>query len=328
MGIEALNKFKQYQLALGRSGHTVPAYTAEIKAFGKFLESRDLVWTKAGKAEVRAFLFDLKGRGLSNSSISRHLSSLRAFYRWLIREGESDWNPAASVVGPKLPRKQALFFTEREAEILLEDEPVKRDTLEGEATKEASTPLESNAAVALEARAQAVLELIYSTGLRVGELVGLDTTDVDFKASRILVRQGKGGKDRLVPFGEPAAMALQAWLECRGELAVPIDLAALFWGRRGRRLGDREVRRFLTTRLDRQGLDRRYSPHSLRHSFATHLLSAGADLSAIGEMLGHSSLATTERYTHLDLEGLRRTYSKAHPRAKESCNKNQEDSDT
>ena len=323
MYIEALEKFKKYQVSLGRSVHTVRAYTSEIKAFGEFLERRNLAWTEAGKAEVRAFLFDLKGRKLTNSSISRHLSSLRAFYRWLIREGDSDWNPAASVVGPKLPRNQALFFTEREAEILLEDEPVKREAQEGEAAQE--PPVENSKSSILEVRAQAVLELIYSTGLRVGELVRLDITDVDFRASRLLVRLGKGGKDRLVPFGEPAAMALQAWLECRAEIAVDPD--ALFLGRRGGRLGDREVRRFLTTRLNRQGLDQRYSPHSLRHSFATHLLSAGADLSAIGEMLGHSSLATTERYTHLDLDGLRRTYSKAHPRAKEGCNANPEDSD-
>jgi integrase/recombinase XerC len=173
----------------------------------------------------------------------------------------------------------------------------------------------------LSQRDQAVFELVYSTGLRVGELVALNLDAVDLKNLTVLVRRGKGGKDRLVPFGQPAAEALKAWLILRPELLDPKKddgQLALFLGRRGGRLNDREVRRVLEARLDNRGLDRRYSPHSLRHSFATHLLSAGADLKAIQEMLGHSSLATTERYTHLDLDRLRQVYRQAHPRAKES----------
>lgn len=182
------------------------------------------------------------------------------------------------------------------------------------------------AADPVAARDQAVLELAYSTGLRVGELVALDVKDVDFSASRVLVRHGKGAKDRLVPMGIPAAEALRAWLEKRGHLAVkgaslksgPVK--ALFLGSRGGRLNDREVRRILDKRLLETGLDSALSPHGLRHSFASHLLAAGADLKSIQEMLGHSSLAATERYTHLDLDKLRQAY-RAHPRARADSQK-------
>ena len=294
--------FEKYLGALGRSTHTVRAYGSEVRDFGQFLKTREVSWETTGKAEIRAYLFELKGRGLNNASISRSLSSLRAFYRWLVREGVMDHNPAASVAGPKLPKKQALFLTERETETLLDSE---------ETEPESDNPIAR--------RDQAVFELIYSAGLRVGELVRLNQGDIDFKSSAIMVRLGKGGKDRLVPFGRPAAEALEAWLAVRNGLADPkISGEALFLGRRGKRLGDREVRRVMEARLDSRGLDGHYSPHSLRHSFATHLLSAGADLKAIQEMLGHSSLATTERYTHLDLERLRRVYRDAHPRARES----------
>lgn len=301
---ETIISFEKYLGALGRSAHTVRAYGVEVRDFGRFLESQKGSFTAAGKAEIRAFLFLLKGRGLNNTSISRALSSLRAFYRWLVRDGQMDHNPAASVSGPKLGKKQALFLTERETADLLE-----------------SSPPRLRPGDPLLKRDQAVLELIYSTGLRVSEVVGLDLGDVDVSGAKVMVRRGKGGKDRLVPFGGPAIEALEDWLAVRGQLVVAgVSGPSLFLGRRGKRLGDREVRRALGARLASGGLDSSYSPHSLRHSFATHLLSAGADLKAIQEMLGHSSLATTERYTHLDLERLRRVYRAAHPRAKEDHN--------
>ncbi|MDL2226770.1 tyrosine recombinase XerC [Deltaproteobacteria bacterium OttesenSCG-928-M10] len=295
----SIDKFQQYLTgALGRSPHTVRAYVSEVGEFAAFLEKRGQNLGAAAQAEIRAFLFELKGAGRSNVAIARVLSSLRAFYRWLIREGEADVNPAASVAAPKLPKKQSRFLTERETESLLDEEEIEDGPL--------------------RRRNQAVFELIYSTGLRVGELVNLDLADIDLKALKLLVRLGKGGKDRQVPFGRPAAQAVGAWLELRGGWVVPGKSGeALFLGCRGGRLSDREVRRVLTARLSARGLDGALSPHSLRHSFATHLLSAGADLKAIQEMLGHSSLATTERYTHLDLAQLRRAYREAHPRARE-----------
>ena len=299
---DTVDRFEKYlEAALGRSPHTVKAYGSEVREYLNFLKARGREICSANKADIRAFLFELKGRGLTNVSLSRALSSLRAFYRWQVKEGNMDHNPAASVVGPKLPKKQSLFLTELEAQSLLDQEPER-----GNRSTEAE-----------RLRDQAVFELVYSSGLRVGELVGLDLGDVNLSSFAIMVRQGKGGKDRLVPFGAPAAEALQSWLAARpGLVRAQSKTKALFLGRRGGRLNDRQVRRVLDARLTERGLDSRFSPHSLRHSFATHLLAAGADLKAIQEMLGHSSLATTERYTHLDLERLRRVYRQAHPRAK------------
>jgi integrase/recombinase XerC len=289
-------RFEEYLAGvLARSANTVRAYGAELRRFGLFLKGRKKSFREAGKADIRAFVFDLKA-SRQNVSISRTLSALRAFYRWQIREGEVETNPAASVAGPKLPQKQSLFLTERETALLLDEPAAEGDTL--------------------AARDKAVFELIYSAGLRVGELVGLNVDDADLNRLTLLVRQGKGNKDRVVPFGAVAEKALRTWLLMRPRLENR-EKKALFLGRRGGRLSDREVRRVLDKKLAALGLDAHFSPHSLRHSFATHLLSAGADLKAIQEMLGHASLATTQRYTHLDLEGLRKAYRNAHPRAKE-----------
>ncbi|MDR3038209.1 MAG: tyrosine-type recombinase/integrase, partial [Candidatus Adiutrix sp.] len=257
-GSDLVERFEAHLAGLqGRSPRTVRAYGGEVRALAAFLAGRGLELAGAGKAEVRAFIFELKGRGLAASSIGRALAGLRSFYRWRLKEGETDFNPAAQVAGPKTSRDQALFrvLTEREAEILLtppagaaEDDPVTW-------------------------RDQALFELAYSAGLRVGELVGLDLEHLDLNRLVVTVRRGKGGKDRLAPFGRPAAEALAAYLAVRGRLAVPDRSGrALFLGRRGRRLSDREVRRALAARLAAAGLDRGFSPHSLRHSFATHLL--------------------------------------------------------
>ncbi|KXS55801.1 MAG: hypothetical protein AMR96_06200 [Candidatus Adiutrix intracellularis] len=297
--MEEITRFEAYLKAvLGRSPHTVRAYSREVRRFVAFLTIRGQTPGTAGKNEIRAFMFEIKA-SLDNISVGRALASLRAFYRWRIKEGVANFNPAVSISAPKCPKKQALFLTERETETMLDqsespgDDPVKL-------------------------RNQALFELAYSTGLRVGELVRLDLGDLDWPAGLLTVRRGKGGSDRRVPFGEPAAESLRLYLATRNHLVIPTASdQALFLGRRGRRLNDRVVRRALTARLAAAGLDIRFSPHSLRHSFATHLLSAGADLKAIGEMLGHSTLATTERYTHLDLERLRRVYRGAHPRARE-----------
>lgn len=298
--MEEITRFEAYLKAvLGRSPHTVRAYSREVRRFVAFLTIRGQNPSTAGKNEIRAFMFEIKA-SLDNVSVGRALAGLRAFYRWRIKEGEANFNPAVSISAPKRPKKQALFLTERETETMLDQ------------------TTESPGDDPVERRNQALFELAYSTGLRVGELVRLDLDDLDWPAGLLTVRRGKGGSDRRVPFGEPAAESLRLYLATRPHLVIPTASdQALFLGRRGKRLNDRVVRRALTARLAATGLDIRFSPHSLRHSFATHLLSAGADLKAIGEMLGHSSLATTERYTHLDLERLRRVYRAAHPRAQE-----------
>ncbi len=247
---QAAARFEKYlQAVLGRSPHTVKAYGQEVREFGRFLAARGKSWPEADKAEIRAFLFELKDRGLGNPSLARALSSLRAFFHWLIREGEISVNPAASVAGPKVGKKQSLFLTERETEILLAGP---------EETDEADEPDDITAR-----RNTAVFELIYASGLRVGELVALDLNDLDLTAGVVRVRRGKGGKDRLVPFGQPAAEALKAWLAVREGWFKPyLSGQALFLGRRGGRINDRQVRRVLAERLQARGLDPRFSPHS------------------------------------------------------------------
>jgi integrase/recombinase XerC len=232
------------------------------------------------------------------ASIARTLSAMRTFHAWLAKKDPTATDPLAAVKGPKVPKSRPLLLSEAEAAKLL-DAPGRTRKGDPEA-----------------ARDQAVLELAYSSGLRVGELSGLDVGDVDLAAPRVLVRRGKGAKDRLVPMGPPAAAAIKRWLALRDRLcpAAPSS-RALFLGCRGGRLDPRVIRRILAKRLALAGLDPSLGPHGLRHSFASHLLAGGADLRSIQEMLGHASLASTERYTHLDLDKLRRAY-RAHPRAR------------
>ncbi|MDR1545641.1 MAG: tyrosine-type recombinase/integrase [Deltaproteobacteria bacterium] len=285
------------------SPHTVRAYLGDLRLWAAFLEKRGLAPLKVGRHDVRAFILLLRTTR-ANVSIARALSTLRTFYDLQVDEGRLTSNPAKSVAGPKRPKKTAPFMTELEVVELLDG---------------SSAPSDAPAPAELAAeRDQAILELAYSSGLRVSELAALDLSDLDLRRGQVLVRGGKGGKDRLTPLGRPAAEALRRWLDRRGAwlgraagarpAKPPEPGPALFLGRRGGRLCDREIRRIFDRRLAQAGLDGRFSPHSLRHSFATHLLSAGADLRAIQELLGHARLTATERYTHVDLEALRRAY--------------------
>jgi integrase/recombinase XerC len=290
---EALNIFFNYLIAVkARSRHTLTAYQNDLERFNKFLEKNSVSYDQADKNLVRSFIFELRSDH-DNNSIARSLSALKSFYSFLVKEKILANNPAFSVKAPKTALKQPKFLTPREASELLDND------MEGD----------------LAARDSCILEVAYSTGLRVSELVSLDLTDLDLKSQQVLVRQGKGAKDRLVPIGIPAIKALELWYDKRKILLTPKSGQALFLGRRGSRLADREVRRILIRRLLEAGLDNQRSPHSLRHSFATHLLSNGADLKAIQEMLGHVSLSTTQRYTHIDLAALKKAYQ-VHPRAK------------
>ncbi|MDR1607753.1 MAG: tyrosine-type recombinase/integrase [Deltaproteobacteria bacterium] len=291
-----LAKFLGSLGASQRSPHTLRAYAGDLGQFALSLGSASFL--TAGQAQIRSFVFSLRG-SRANAAIGRALSALNSFYAWLIAEGQLEHNPAQSVQRPKTPKKKPLFLTPREVLELLESV----QDQEGEPHW---------------LRDQAALELLYSAGLRVGELVALDISDLDLTQGRVLVRQGKGAKDRLVPVGLPAIEALKKYLAPRAlDLKARANkkaISPLFLGSRGQRLGDREVRRLLDRRLALAGLDNRYHPHSLRHSFATHLLSNGADLRAIQEMLGHQSLEATQLYAHLDLGALKQAYQ-AHPRA-------------
>ena len=291
-------------LAEGRrlSPHTVRAYGGDLARFADFLE-RDYWNVEAGSltaadlarvdgAAVRAYLARL-ARDHERTTQGRALSALRTFFRWAMRVGEAAGDPAAAVRTPKAPKRLPRHLRPGEVEELLEaasgDEPA-------------------------ASRDRALLELLYATGLRVAELVALDWSDVDLKG-RVLRALGKGGKERMVPFGRPAAEALRVWRERRASLPDP-EGVALFVNLRGGRLTDRSVRRIVDDRVAATAAARGVHPHTLRHTFATHLLERGADLRAIQELLGHASLATTQRYTHVDLERLQSVYRESHPRAR------------
>jgi integrase/recombinase XerC len=301
-----------------RRPNTLIAYARELRGYAAFLAARGTGLHEAGKIHLRTYVLELRSR-LDNSSIARALSAIKSFGAWLVREGRSGWSPASAVKRPKLAKRQPRFLSVAEAKDLLDADP-SRSAASGSAAppREARKPGPRAAAPLHAARDQAVLELAYSSGLRVGELSALDLGDLNLSEGWVYVRSGKGAKDRAVPVGLPAADAARAWLKVRSAMFLGLDPSrrpeALFLGARGGRLPDREIRRILRKRLALAGLDVGYSPHSLRHSFATHLLESGADLKAIKDMLGHSSLSTTERYTHLDLGSLRRAY-RAHPRA-------------
>jgi integrase/recombinase XerC len=275
------------------SAHTRRAYEQDLSQLVCFLEK------ELGRAPrpdeidhllVRAFLAHLYQRGLSKTSTARKLASLRTFFRYLCREGVLARNPARALLSPKLDRRIPAHLGEKEIDAIL-DRPVESDA---------------------DRRDRAILELLYGAGIRCGELVGLDLGEVDLESRMVRVR-GKGDKERIVPFGRRAADALREYLSAR-DRARP-RCSALFLNARGTRLTDRSVRRLLAARIRKLALASRVSPHTLRHSFATHLLERGADLRAIQELLGHSSLSTTQRYTHVHMRHILRIYSQTHPRA-------------
>jgi integrase/recombinase XerC len=280
------------------SARTVEAYGRDLGQLGAFLRERSGV-ERATLGEVD--LYVLRGwlaalaRASGASTVARKVAAVRSFFRFLERRGWVESNPAAELETPKVRRPLPTFLSVEEAHEVVE--------VAGASTAEG-------------ARDRALLELLYGSGVRVGELAGLDLGDVD--ASRGLVRvRGKGDKERLVPAGPPALAALGAWLGRRGELTRPgRPTRALFLGARGRRLGVRRVQE-IVRRYGALGAGRPdLHPHALRHTCATHLLEGGADLRAIQEILGHASLSTTQRYTHVSVDALVRVYDRAHPFAR------------
>ncbi|KGM14148.1 recombinase XerC [Cellulomonas bogoriensis 69B4 = DSM 16987] len=278
--------------ACGASEHTVRAYVGDVRHLFAHAREHGTAWREVGLADLRAWLSAMVVARLSRATIARRGAAVRRFYRWAAVEGLVQDDPAVRLV-TAAPRS-ALPVT---AEV---DQA--REFLEAGADR-----ADSGDPVPL--RDHAVLELLYAAGLRVGELVGADVDDVDLDQRLVKVR-GKGGKERMVPFGLPAATALSRWLgEGRPHLARECSGPALFLGVRGRRLDQRQVRDVV--HRGASGL----APHSLRHSAATHLLQGGSDLRSVQEILGHSSLATTQRYTHVTADRLRSSYAQAHPRA-------------
>jgi integrase/recombinase XerC len=272
------------------SPHTLRSYTRDLTDFLKFIDKKP---KDIDNLDIRSFLASLHHSRLKKSSISRKLASIRSFFKFLHREGYVKKNPAKLVSSPKLPKELPRFLSIDEVFYLMESP-------QGDSFK--------------PSRDKAILELLYSSGLRVSELTSLDMSDLDIKESLIRAK-GKGRKERILPIGQKAMEALQNYLPER--MSLKRKTAALFLNARGGRLTQRSVRRILLYYSRMINLDGDLSPHTLRHTFATHLLHEGADLRSIQELLGHSSLSTTQRYTHVDISYLTEVYDKAHPLAKE-----------
>ncbi len=285
------------------SPHTLRAYRRDLERFLSFL-ANELLERPIGQirpddvdaSSVRAFVAALHRDGLAKTSQGRALASVRGVFRFACLEGSLTASPAAAVRTPKQEQHLPRHLRPGEVENLLEaadgDDPA-------------------------SLRDRALLELLYATGLRVGELVSLDWNDLDLPG-RVLRVVGKGGKERMIPFGRPAAEALRRWLAVWEQVAAPgrSGEEPVFLNLRGGRLSDRSVRRFIDRYVEKSALAAGVHPHTLRHTFATHLLEGGADLRAIQELLGHSSLATTQRYTHLEVERLLSVYRDSHPRSR------------
>jgi integrase/recombinase XerC len=299
MNISHLTDFKEWlTVDRGYSMHTVDGYLRDISSFFRSIEEggQDEEITPSLVQQFLASLYSCN----SSASIARKMSSLRTFFRFCIRQGYMTDNPMTGLAGPKLARHIPVFFTVDEIFSLLE-EPGKQDSFQH--------------------RDRAIMELIYSTGMRVAELVSRNLTDLDFATGMVRV-QGKGSKERIVPFGNPAADAVQQWLQDRSSLIADRirrghepEKEALFLNNRGSRLTSRSVERLIAAYGVRAGIGVRVTPHALRHSFATHLLEMGLDLRSIQELLGHVSLSTTQKYIHLNLEQLTAVYDQAHPAA-------------
>ncbi|HZO81378.1 MAG TPA: tyrosine recombinase XerC [Candidatus Binataceae bacterium] len=299
-----LAEIEAFAAALGKASraadHTVVSYRHDLGDFRRFLVERGAALRAGGEEidpaaitadHIRAYLSDAMKR-LRRSSVQRRLFAIKAFFRW--RENVADApSPARALRSPRVPRRLPSILPEDDVRRLLEADDGNR----------------SPAAL----RDRAILETLYSCGLRVSELVGLNWRDIDEDVGMVMVRSGKGNKDRLVPIGEPALEALRTWRR-----AMPVAWehdGPVITNLRGGRLTTRAVENILARRIVRVGLDASITPHGLRHCFATHLLNAGADLRSIQEMLGHTSLATTQRYTHVSVNHLKEVYRRAHPRA-------------
>lgn len=287
-----IDKYLLYlKVERGASGHTIINYSEDLKTFNGFLEDLKIKLEDVDYLTLRRFLAHLKSKEFAKRTIARRLSSIRSFFKFLYREGHIKSNPAASISTPKLEKKLPIFLSESEISKLLD------------------TPSDNDES---SLRDKAILETLYSTGMRVSELVGLGGSDIDFIGGVIKVR-GKGKRERLAPVGDKALRVIRSYLAKR---CKPLEKEnAIFLNKYGKRLTDRSVRRILDKYIHIASLREGISPHSLRHSFATHLLNRGADLRSVQELLGHLNLSTTQIYTHVTTENLKKVYDKTHPRA-------------
>jgi integrase/recombinase XerC len=275
------------------SPHTVRSYQSDLEQLSAFLGNKEL--STVDHQTLRRFIARLMQDDVKKSSIARKLSAIRSFFRYLNREGLLTNNPARLVATPRRDKRLPAVLTADDALRLMNSPSSKKP--------------EDHAGML---RDRAVLETLYSTGIRASELIGMNREDIDRNDSLVRIR-GKGRKERIVPIGSKALEAIDAYL---GFLIRSPEITAVFIGPSGKRLTARTVQRILENHRKQLGLQQKASPHTLRHSFATHLLESGADLRAIQELLGHASLSTTQRYTHVNLDSLMEVYDKAHPKAR------------
>jgi integrase/recombinase XerC len=284
----------------GYSPATLRSYGTDLEQFQDFLKGRKLDLDQPdhiARDDVRGFMADLHRRRVTKTTVARKLSSVRAFFRFLARKRISGHDPTAGVRNPKQDKVHPRGLNVDQAIGMME----------------AAVPPDPEGL-----RNLALAELLYGSGLRISEAVGLDVFDVDSGVVRVM---GKGGKERMVPLTSKAGERVRRWLEQRQSFKPVSGERALFIGKRGSRLNRREANRILNRLAEIAGIPREVHAHMLRHSFATHMLEAGADLRSVQELLGHARLSTTQRYTHLDLQQLMKVYDKAHPRSKEGKKK-------
>lgn len=285
------------------SKHTLKAYMSDVEEFNNFLQESDI--TKKGDTiinvepeTIRSYLSYLYREKVKKVTVNRKVSSLRSFYKYLLRAGKVKNNPAEMVHTPKIEKYMPTFLSVDETFQLLGDQG--DHTVSG-------------------LRDSAMLELFYSSGLRLSELAGLNVTDLDFRQALVKLR-GKGKKERIVPVGKQALQAINEYLKKTTDVRKNCDddlfKNPLFLNTRGKRITARSIARIVDAMTVKSGIGRKISPHALRHTFATHLLNAGADLRSIQELLGHESLSTTQKYTAVNVNRMMEVYDKAHPRAK------------
>ena len=286
-----IDKFINYlDVEKNSSPHTILNYRIDLRSFAQFIGEKDVA--SIDHLTLRKFLAEMRAKNYSKRTIARKLACLRSFFRFLYREGHIKTNPITAISTPKLDKKLPIVLDEAKVARLVQSPS--QDDISG-------------------LRDRAILETLYSAGIRVSELVGLDVRNVDL-ISEVIKVLGKGSKERMVPIGSPAVSAIRNYLDKRDGASVK-DKNAVFLNHNGRRLTDRSIRRILNKYIKATSVAEHISPHSLRHSFATHLLDRGADLRSVQELLGHANLSTTQIYTHVTMDRLKTVYDKAHPRA-------------
>ncbi len=330
-GEPASVEIREFLTHLGKerdlSPNTLHAYSRDLREFSSWLAARHGInkwdWNDITRTAIRGYMGHLMQRGLARRSIARQLSAVRSFFRWMHRDERVDSNPARAVASPKLARTLPAYLDRQQAETLLQHAATRAQSLEF-----------------TDVRNLAILELFYSSGLRLSELRGIDLADLDLVSQQVKVR-GKGRKERIVPVGDHAQRAIRNYLVKRDALLSglrerrrsprvdmnadaggggrigtgSISRGAVFLSERGRRISARAVQHAMVSLMDAVSEGAELTTHSLRHTFATHLVDAGADLRAVQELLGHASISTTQIYTHTSVDRLKKVYRQAHPRA-------------